>query len=174
VTAGASAASAAIVTGAATGGGTLTAAGAAVAASIVAAAIQAAAILQAQSTASAFTSVAASAKGNVFSGAGLHAFANGGAFTNRLFSVPTMFQFGRGGQFGVMGEAGPEAVMPLTRGPGGRLGVDAHGAGASRRPDKYVLAFGDDEIANAMAGAAGEAVWLLHARNNRDTFNAGG
>lgn len=175
VTAGASAAGAAIVTGAATGGGTLTAAGAAVAASIVAAAIQAAAILQAQSTASAFTSVAASAKGNVFSGAGLHAFANGGAFTNRLFSVPTMFQFGRGGQFGVMGEAGPEAVMPLTRGPGGRLGVDAHGAaGASRKPDKYVLAFGDDEIANAMAGAAGEAVWLLHARNNRDTFNGGG
>lgn len=175
VTAGASAASAAIVTGAATGGGTLTAAGAAVAASIVAAAIQAAAIMQAQATASAFTSAAASAKGNVFSGAGMHAFANGGAFTNRLFSVPTMFQFGRGGQFGVMGEAGPEAVMPLTRGPGGRLGVDAHGAaGASRKPDKYVLAFGDDEIANAMAGAAGEAVWLLHARNNRETFNGGG
>ena len=130
---------------------------------------------QAQATASAFTSAAASAKGNVFSGAGMHAFANGGAFTNRLFSVPTMFQFGRGGQFGVMGEAGPEAVMPLTRGPGGRLGVGAHGAaGASRKPDKYVLAFGDDEIANAMAGAAGEAVWLLHARNNRDTFNGGG
>ena len=30
---------------------------------------------------------------------------------------------------GQMGEAGPEAVMPLTRGPGGRLGVDASGAG---------------------------------------------
>ena len=26
---------------------------------------------------------------------------------------------------GLMGEAGPEAVMPLRRGPGGRLGVEA-------------------------------------------------
>jgi phage-related minor tail protein len=30
---------------------------------------------------------------------------------------------------GVMGEAGPEAIMPLSKGPGGRLGVDASGAG---------------------------------------------
>jgi phage-related minor tail protein len=29
----------------------------------------------------------------------------------------------------VMGEAGPEAVMPLERGPGGRLGVRASGGG---------------------------------------------
>jgi phage-related minor tail protein len=27
-----------------------------------------------------------------------------------------------------MGEAGPEAIMPLKRGPGGRLGVEAHGS----------------------------------------------
>jgi len=30
---------------------------------------------------------------------------------------------------GLMGEAGPEAVMPLKRGPGGRLGVEASGGG---------------------------------------------
>jgi len=28
-----------------------------------------------------------------------------------------------------MGEAGPEAIMPLTRGPGGRLGVESYGGG---------------------------------------------
>lgn len=56
-------------------------------------------------------------------------FANGGAFTNSVVSSPTLFQFANGGALGngVMGEAGPEAVMPLSRGPGGRLGVDASG-----------------------------------------------
>jgi phage-related minor tail protein len=32
---------------------------------------------------------------------------------------------------GLMGEAGPEAVMPLKRGKGGRLGVEATGGGTN-------------------------------------------
>lgn len=38
-----------------------------------------------------------------------------------------MFAYANGGvgRFGLMGEAGPEAIMPLKRGPGGRLGVEA-------------------------------------------------
>jgi phage-related minor tail protein len=36
----------------------------------------------------------------------------------------------RGGT-GLMGEAGPEAIMPLARGPDGRLGVEARGAGGA-------------------------------------------
>jgi phage-related minor tail protein len=58
-------------------------------------------------------------------------FANGGMFTNSIVSSPTLFKFADGAAMktGVMGEAGAEAVMPLTRGPGGRLGVDASGAG---------------------------------------------
>jgi lambda family phage tail tape measure protein len=83
----------------------------------------------------------ANAKGNVFDTAGIRAFARGavfptiaafaagGAFTNQVVASPTLFAFGKGGQLGVMGEAGPEAIMPLTRGPDGRLGVVAHGAG---------------------------------------------
>jgi lambda family phage tail tape measure protein len=51
--------------------------------------------------------------------------ANGGVFSNGIYSSPTVFQFAKGGKFGVMGEAGPEAVMPLTRGPDGSLGVKA-------------------------------------------------
>lgn len=177
VTTGATAASAALVTGAVTSGGTLTAAGASVAALIVAGAIQAAAIMQAQQTVSSIGGAFAggSAKGNVFGGGGLQAFEKGGAFTNKIFSVPTFFQFGKGGQFGVMGEAGDEAVMPLTRGPNGRLGVDAHGAGGgSRKPSTYVLAVGDDQVANAMAGAAGEDVVLMHVRNNWGALSGGG
>ena len=32
---------------------------------------------------------------------------------------------------GLMGEAGPEAILPLRRGPDGRLGVTAAGGGGS-------------------------------------------
>ena len=60
--------------------------------------------------------------------AGVQKFANGGAFTNSIVDSPTLFKFAQG--TGLMGEAGPEAIMPLRRGPDGRLGVSAAGAGA--------------------------------------------
>jgi hypothetical protein len=63
-----------------------------------------------------------SAKGNVFSGGGLVPFAKGG-----VVSGPTVFPL-NGGKSGVMGEAGPEAVMPLGRDAQGRLGVRGGGA----------------------------------------------
>jgi lambda family phage tail tape measure protein len=49
-------------------------------------------------------------------------FARGG-----IVSSPTAFPM-RGGT-GLMGEAGPEAIMPLARGADGRLGVQAAGGG---------------------------------------------
>ena len=58
-----------------------------------------------------------SASGNAFGPGGALAFANGG-----VVSGATPFTFG-GGRLGVMGEAGPEAVMPLRRGRDGKLGV---------------------------------------------------
>lgn len=57
--------------------------------------------------------------------------AKGGAFTNGLYNSPTLFRFAKGGKFGVMGEAGPEAVMPLTRSSDGSLGVRADISGSS-------------------------------------------
>lgn len=63
-----------------------------------------------------------SANGNAFSGGRQLAFANGGVVTR-----PTTFAM-RGGT-GLMGEAGPEAIMPLTR-IGGKLGVMAAGGGS--------------------------------------------
>ena len=55
-------------------------------------------------------------------------FANGG-----IINKPTMFAFANGGagQLGLMGEAGPEAIMPLRRGRDGRLGVEAAGGGGA-------------------------------------------
>ncbi|HEK1767570.1 TPA: phage tail tape measure protein [Pseudomonas putida] len=62
---------------------------------------------------------------------GVQMFADGGAFTNSIVSTPTAFGMA-GGRLGVMGEAGDEAVMPLTRTAGGQLGVRAVGGnGAS-------------------------------------------
>lgn len=107
------------------------------------------------------------AKGGVFAAtlAGISAFAAGGAFTNRIVSDPTLFAFGAGGQFGVMGEAGPEAIMPLERGPDGRLGVTAQGGGGGIVTTP-IVAIGDEAVANALASAAGERVVLTHVRNN--------
>lgn len=61
------------------------------------------------------------AKGNAFNQSGVTAFASGG-----VFDSPQMFNYG-GGKLGVMGEAGPEAVMPLKRGANGKLGVSVDG-----------------------------------------------
>lgn len=62
-----------------------------------------------------------SANGNAFDGRGVIPFANGG-----VVSSATPFSFG-GGNLGVMGEAGPEAIMPLKRGMDGKLGVQGGG-----------------------------------------------
>lgn len=61
------------------------------------------------------------AKGGVF-GPGVTPFAQGG-----VVASPSYFPM-RGG-VGLMGEAGPEAILPLARGPDGRLGVRAGGGG---------------------------------------------
>lgn len=72
-----------------------------------------------------FVSGLFNANGNAFGQSGVHAFAQGGAFTNSIVNSATPFKFASGGGFslGVMGEAGPEAVMPLARASGGALGV---------------------------------------------------
>lgn len=62
------------------------------------------------------------ANGAAFLGGRVTAFASGG-----VVNGPTMFPM-RGG-VGLMGEAGAEAIMPLDRGPGGKLGVNARGLG---------------------------------------------
>jgi len=63
------------------------------------------------------------AKGNVYD-KGLKKFAKGG-----IVSSPTIFAYGSGGygNFGLMGEAGAEAILPLKRGRSGNLGVEASG-----------------------------------------------
>jgi len=75
------------------------------------------------------TDVTANAKGNAFDGGGIIPFASGGTFTNQIVNSPTFFK--HGGKLGVMGEAGPESIMPLKRMSNGDLGVAASGGTAN-------------------------------------------
>jgi phage-related minor tail protein len=62
------------------------------------------------------------ANGNAFGANGIIPFAKGG-----IVNSPTVFPFAKG--IGLMGEAGPEAILPLKRGADGSLGVMASGGG---------------------------------------------
>ncbi|HAT3951846.1 TPA: phage tail tape measure protein [Kluyvera ascorbata] len=80
------------------------------------------------------------AKGGVYDSPSLSAFSNG------IVRNPTMFAFAKGGA-GIMGEAGPEAIMPLTRAPDGSLGVRSVGASGgqsvSSAPQVYITIDGN-------------------------------
>lgn len=81
-----------------------------------------------------FKSLFGFANGGAFAN-GAQMFASGGTFTNSVVSSPTAFAFGNGGSnLGVMGEAGPEAIMPLRRGTDGSLGVQMYGGSRSSGP----------------------------------------
>ncbi|WJW81025.1 phage tail tape measure protein [Moellerella wisconsensis] len=64
-----------------------------------------------------FGGVTANANGGVYNSPGLS------AYSGQVVSKPTLFPFARGA--GLMGEAGPEAILPLRRGIDGKLGVVA-------------------------------------------------
>ena len=101
-----------------------------------------------------------SANGNVFSSPGLHAYANS------VVSQPTFFPFANG--IGLMGEAGPEAIMPLRRGADGRLGVSAPGGGGNAVP---TIQFAPSNVfhidARSDRGAVMADMQRLLAENNR-------
>ena len=91
-----------------------------------------------------------SASGNVF--AGLH------GYRNSIVSSPTFFTYGsrltRFARGGVMGEAGPEAIMPLTRTASGHLGVMANG-GSSPSSMEVTLVINDQTEGGVNASAQG-------------------
>lgn len=108
------------------------------------------------------------ANGNAFSNGRVTAFANGGVVTG-----PTTF--GMKGGTGLMGEAGPEAIMPLTR-VGGKLGVMASGGktapqvhynidarGASKGVDELIA----DALNRATPRIVSQSVLAVNDRRNR-------
>ena len=94
--------------------------------------------------------------GGVFQAGRVQPFAAGG-----IVSSPTYFPMA-GGSTGLMGEAGAEAIMPLTRGPDGRLGVAAAGSGQAVQihfnvttPDTAGFARSEAQMTSLLARAVG-------------------
>lgn len=86
------------------------------------------------------------AKGGVYSSSDLS------AYSGQVVDNPTFFAFAKGA--GVMGEAGPEAIMPLTRAADGSLGVRAVSGGASEgaAPQVFITINGDGSTASQSPG----------------------
>ena len=100
-------------------------------------------------------------------------FANGAAFAKNkivpyamggIVNKPTLFQYANGGsgRFGLMGEAGAEAILPLRRGTNGKLGVEASGGSMGNITVNVDAAGssveGDANQANQLGKAIGIAV----------------
>ena len=120
------------------------------------------------------------ADGGVIAGNNIVPYRKGG-----VVNSPTMFQYG-GSKLGIMGEAGPEAILPLKRGSSGKLGVEMHGdRGVGRvttvnytgptlnfNGDEYVPKSAIGGIINSAAnkGAAmGETKTLRSLQNSRSS-----
>ena len=94
------------------------------------------------------------AQGAPFSQGRVMPFAKGGVISGAT-------QFGLRGGTGLMGEAGPEAIMPLTRGPDGSLGVRAQSGGSVnvtmniQTPDVQGFQCSQGQIATQMARMLG-------------------
>ncbi|MBL3611149.1 phage tail tape measure protein [Rhodovulum sulfidophilum] len=88
-----------------------------------------------------------SALGNIFEGGRVRAFAAGG-----VVDRPTFFPM-RGPTTGLMGEAGPEAILPLTRLGNGKLGVASIGGGSVRMGDIHVSVQGSNASPEQIAAA---------------------
>ncbi|EOI3469012.1 phage tail tape measure protein [Cronobacter turicensis] len=88
------------------------------------------------------------AKGGVYSSADLS------SYSGSVVDTPTFFAFAKGA--GVMGEAGPEAIMPLTRDATGRLGVKALGSGTQGGAGVSV-SIGTINFTGGTGGAQGNA-----------------
>lgn len=116
-----------------------------------------------------------SAKGNVFRAGNMVPFAKGGVIdsikrfaTGGIVASPTKFPM-RDGGVGLMGEAGPEAIMPLTRTADGKLGVKAEGQGGGGQSNnvKIVNILEKGEILKALSGVAGEKVIVNAIKRNK-------
>jgi len=121
---------------------------------------------------SGFSSVGAggaAAQGKVFGGGNVIPFARGG-----VVSGPTMFPMA-GGRNGLMGEAGPEAIMPLKRTASGDLGVRVDGSrGGGTVVNVYNQAGGTQVEERRRTGSNGVDIVDVVIREVRRDFASGG
>jgi tape measure domain-containing protein len=100
------------------------------------------------------------ANGGVFSGAGIS------AHSGTMVSSPTLFPFAKG--VGLMGEAGPEAILPLKRNSQGKLGVSVDNTGQQGGSNIYYINTtvnaGSNASPDSIANKASEAIVRAIAR----------
>ncbi|HEV2682634.1 MAG TPA: phage tail tape measure protein, partial [Rhodanobacter sp.] len=101
-----------------------------------------------------------SAKGNVFASQGLS------AYSGQVVDKPTMFAFAHGA--GLMGEAGPEAILPLQRGNDGKLGVAVQGGGRNVSVNQTIVVQGtiNRRTASQIAQQTAQKQRIATARNS--------
>jgi len=104
-----------------------------------------------------FAGLFGSANGNVFNAGRVMAFANGG-----VVGGPTTFPM-TDGRTGLMGEAGPEAIMPLRRGQDGKLGVEASAPVVNQ---KIINVLDPSIVGDYLATSDGERVVMNVLRKN--------
>ncbi|WP_241169411.1 phage tail tape measure protein [Serratia marcescens] len=110
----------------------------------------------------------ANAKGGVYSSPSLS------AYSGQVVNQPTFFAFAKGA--GVMGEAGAEGILPLKRGPDGRLGVSMYGAQqqAPSSPNVYITIEGGGNI-NTQADPGweefGKQMGSIAAQKSQEVIN---
>ena len=94
------------------------------------------------------------------------------AYSGQIVSQPTQFMFAHGA--GVMGEAGPEAILPLKRGTDGKLGVASAGSSSTVNVSVSVDASNNSNVSSdkesgaelgRKLGAAIRAVLIQEKRN---------
>jgi len=117
-------------------------------------------------------SILGNANGNAFAKNGIQPFATGGIVTR-----PTFFKYAKGGEMqnGLMGEAGPEAIMPLKRGADGKLGVTAKLDGAMgryRRSTGSAGGLAGGGIASESAGGTAVATAPIDVRYTVERINS--
>ena len=90
-----------------------------------------------------------------------------------VVSRPTVFPFARG--IGLMGEAGPEAILPLRRGRGGRLGRRDERRGPAPQAEmstRIINVLDPSVVGDYLATPAGERAIVNVIRRNRGAINA--
>nr|WP_261460533.1 phage tail tape measure protein [Serratia entomophila] len=105
---------------------------------------------------------------------GIYASPSLSAYSGQVVSSPTLFAFARGA--GLMGEAGPEAIMPLKRGADGSLGVRAIGGSqqAAAAPNVYITIENGGNVstqADAGWGEFGKQMGNIAAQESQKVIN---